>query len=58
MLDATWDEAEERWKDNGSSLTAADFEDISRGLDKWRADRDREQERERQQRSTSKGLER
>ncbi|NET29964.1 relaxase/mobilization nuclease domain-containing protein [Okeania sp. SIO1I7] len=60
VLDAEWDEDEECWKDNGSSLTAADFEDISRGLDKWRADRDREQERERerQQRSASKGLER
>ncbi|NET16120.1 MAG: hypothetical protein F6K08_26485 [Okeania sp. SIO1H6] len=60
VLDAEWDEKEARWKDNGSSLTAADFEDISRGLDKWRTDRDREQERERerQQRSVSKGLER
>ncbi|NES64043.1 MAG: relaxase/mobilization nuclease domain-containing protein [Okeania sp. SIO2D1] len=58
VLDAEWDEDEECWKDNGSSLTVADFEDISRGLDKWRADRDREQERERerQQRSASKGL--
>ncbi len=56
VLDAEWDEVEERWKDNDSSLTVADFEDISRGLDKWRTDRERELER--QQRSVQRELER
>ncbi|NER01408.1 MAG: relaxase/mobilization nuclease domain-containing protein [Okeania sp. SIO3C4] len=58
VLDAEWDEKEARWKDNGSTLSHAEGDEISRTLDKWRADRDREQQRERQQRSASKGLER
>ena len=58
VLDAEWDEKEARGKDHGSTLSHAEGDEISRTLDKWRADRDRERERERQQRSVSKGLER
>ena len=58
VLDAEWDEKEARWKDNGSTLSHAEGDEISHTLDKWRADRDREQERERQPHSASKGLER
>ncbi|MEM9272351.1 MAG: relaxase/mobilization nuclease domain-containing protein [Cyanobacteria bacterium P01_F01_bin.143] len=55
VLEAEWDEDEERWKDNGSSLTADDFEDISRGLEKWLVERERE--RERQQQRSNGGFE-
>ena len=56
VMNAEWDG--ERWQDNSSTLSHADFDDIREALDKWRTDRDREQERERQQHSASKGLER
>jgi len=55
ILDANWDEEEERWKDNGSTLTHADFNEISHKLDKWRTDR--EQERKCQQQRSSGGFE-
>lgn len=54
IMDAEWDG--ERWQDNSSTLSHADFNEIRQALDEWLADR--EQELRHQQRSTPKELER
>lgn len=53
VLDAEW--GEERWQDNGSNLTAVEFEQLKLALDRYI--RERERERKQQQRYP-KGLER
>lgn len=47
VLDAEWDEIEERWKDNSSSLTAADFEQLRQALDRYNRERERELQKQR-----------
>ncbi|NET11879.1 MAG: relaxase/mobilization nuclease domain-containing protein [Okeania sp. SIO1H6] len=45
VMNAEWDG--ERWKDNSSTLSHADFDDIRHGLDKWLADREQELQQQR-----------
>ena len=51
MSNALW--KEERWQDNGSSLTASQFEQLRQALDR----RNRERERELQKQRSSGGFE-